>query len=58
MLEDIYVTELLFINYGNFTIDFNGKKIIGQIDRVLQLNDDAFVTFKDSAEGGMLSTGL
>ena len=54
LLEDIYVTELLFINYGDFTIDFNGKKIIGQINRVFQLKEDAVVTFKDSAEGGTI----
>ncbi|MBE6884326.1 MAG: leucine-rich repeat domain-containing protein, partial [Ruminococcaceae bacterium] len=56
LLEDIELSEYLYIDSGNFTIDLNGKTLKNASSYTIRIANGAKITIKDSGAGGTVQT--
>ena len=56
LLDDITLAETQYIRSGKFTLDLNGKTLLSENGRVLNLGGDADLTIKDSGKDGTIET--
>ena len=54
LLDDITVAQEQDIKSGKFTLDLNGKNLVSESGRVIELFADVVLTIKDSGEGGTI----
>lgn len=54
LLDDITLSSTQYINTGKITLDLNGKNLVSESGRVIELFADVVLTIKDSGEGGTI----